>query len=372
MHQTHKDGLLCFAPAQLDSLDIYSPDIHLFLLEDSSQASNQSQALEKGVILQLGTLLTVYHELVQTALPAGSCVDTLLRSLSKTYAILTSLIKHVSVLCWQWAASELKTSPPAAASSQWPLAAARLRTGLLISWRSWALVLLAFMPNFMTFLSSDSCTSGDKRKASLQLNLALHGLELLFPVCAVGSSTQLCAQWRALTVFSQCSPALPLPLISIPWSRTWGNWAMKLHRPVELLETRWWLPQSSPLTALECRHGIWDITSHWGRCLCKSCPPHCAILWAALSSAWIQDGNSTPRRNSFFPCSISRLAAAAQLPSQEDWKSWWVWANFWGNGSLPWVRSNTSLSVCSFTGEALRFPSDPTVLLIHYLRTGKA
>uniref|UniRef100_A0A8C8AHX7 FA complementation group I n=1 Tax=Otus sunia TaxID=257818 RepID=A0A8C8AHX7_9STRI len=64
--------------------------------EDSSQASNQAQALEKGVILQLGTLLTVYHELVQTALPAGSCVDTLLRSLSKTYAILTSLIKHVS------------------------------------------------------------------------------------------------------------------------------------------------------------------------------------------------------------------------------------------------------------------------------------
>uniref|UniRef100_A0A8C3UAH0 FA complementation group I n=1 Tax=Catharus ustulatus TaxID=91951 RepID=A0A8C3UAH0_CATUS len=67
--------------------------------EDSSQASNQTQALEKGIILQLGTLLTVYHELVQTALPSGSCVDTLLRSLSKTYTILTSLIKHVSVLC---------------------------------------------------------------------------------------------------------------------------------------------------------------------------------------------------------------------------------------------------------------------------------
>ncbi|NXL66259.1 FANCI protein, partial [Chordeiles acutipennis] len=67
--------------------------------EDSSQASNQTQALEKGVILQLGTLLTVYHELVQTALPAGSCVDTLLRSLSKTYAILTSLIKHYIHAC---------------------------------------------------------------------------------------------------------------------------------------------------------------------------------------------------------------------------------------------------------------------------------
>ncbi|NXP23722.1 FANCI protein, partial [Scytalopus superciliaris] len=67
--------------------------------EDPSQPSNQMQALEKGIILQLGTLLTVYHELVQTALPAGSCVDTLLRSLSKTYAILTSLIKHYIQAC---------------------------------------------------------------------------------------------------------------------------------------------------------------------------------------------------------------------------------------------------------------------------------
>lgn len=77
-------------------LDTHLYSISLFLLEDSTQASNQTQALEKGIILQLGTLLTVFHELVQTALPAGSCVDTLLRSLSKTYTILTSLIKHVS------------------------------------------------------------------------------------------------------------------------------------------------------------------------------------------------------------------------------------------------------------------------------------
>uniref|UniRef100_A0A8C2UDE5 FA complementation group I n=1 Tax=Coturnix japonica TaxID=93934 RepID=A0A8C2UDE5_COTJA len=78
---------------------VHSCGIHLFLLEDSTQASNQTQALEKGVILQLGTLLTVFHELVQTALPAGSCVDSLLRSLSKTYAILTSLIKHYIQAC---------------------------------------------------------------------------------------------------------------------------------------------------------------------------------------------------------------------------------------------------------------------------------
>lgn len=60
------------------------------------------------MILQLGTLLTVFHELVQTALPAGSCVDSLLRSLSKTYAILTSLIKHVSeaLLAVEWLGSK--------------------------------------------------------------------------------------------------------------------------------------------------------------------------------------------------------------------------------------------------------------------------
>ncbi|XP_067411776.1 Fanconi anemia group I protein [Emydura macquarii macquarii] len=67
--------------------------------EDSSQVSSQVQPLEKAIILQLGTLLTAYHELMQTALPAGSCVDTLLRSLSKTYTILTSLIKHYLQVC---------------------------------------------------------------------------------------------------------------------------------------------------------------------------------------------------------------------------------------------------------------------------------
>ncbi|XP_065268924.1 Fanconi anemia group I protein isoform X2 [Emys orbicularis] len=71
----------------------------LDISEDSSQASSQIQSLEKAIILQLGTLLTAYHELVQTALPAGSCVDTLLRSLSKTYTILTSLIKHYLQVC---------------------------------------------------------------------------------------------------------------------------------------------------------------------------------------------------------------------------------------------------------------------------------
>ncbi|XP_029430522.1 Fanconi anemia group I protein [Rhinatrema bivittatum] len=62
--------------------------------EDSSQAVNQREPVEKAIILQLGTLLTACHELVQTALPAGSCIDTLLKELAKMYNILTSLIKY--------------------------------------------------------------------------------------------------------------------------------------------------------------------------------------------------------------------------------------------------------------------------------------
>ncbi|XP_070619037.1 Fanconi anemia group I protein [Erythrolamprus reginae] len=67
--------------------------------ENASQAVNQTQPLEKAVILQLGTALIAYHELVQTALPTGSCVDTLLRSLSKLYAILTTLVKYYLQVC---------------------------------------------------------------------------------------------------------------------------------------------------------------------------------------------------------------------------------------------------------------------------------
>ncbi|KAH0620036.1 hypothetical protein JD844_014548 [Phrynosoma platyrhinos] len=67
--------------------------------EDASQATNQTQPLEKAVILQLGTLLTTYHELVETALPTGSCVDTLLRSVSKMYTILTALVKYYLQVC---------------------------------------------------------------------------------------------------------------------------------------------------------------------------------------------------------------------------------------------------------------------------------
>ncbi|XP_014698045.3 Fanconi anemia group I protein isoform X1 [Equus asinus] len=67
--------------------------------EASSQATLPNHPIEKAIIMQLGTLLTFFHELVQTALPSGSCVDTLLKDLCKMYTILTALVRYYLQVC---------------------------------------------------------------------------------------------------------------------------------------------------------------------------------------------------------------------------------------------------------------------------------
>ncbi|CAO2614145.1 Fanconi anemia group I protein homolog [Lemmus lemmus] len=64
-----------------------------------SQAVPSNLLIEKAIIMQLGTLVTFFHELVQTALPSGSCVDTLLKDLSKIYSTLTAFVKYCLQVC---------------------------------------------------------------------------------------------------------------------------------------------------------------------------------------------------------------------------------------------------------------------------------
>uniref|UniRef100_A0A8C7KBB9 FA complementation group I n=1 Tax=Oncorhynchus kisutch TaxID=8019 RepID=A0A8C7KBB9_ONCKI len=64
---------------------------------DATQAAGQQDPVEKALTLQLGTLLTALNELVQTALPSGVCTNTLLGELSRTYTILTTLVKYPQV-----------------------------------------------------------------------------------------------------------------------------------------------------------------------------------------------------------------------------------------------------------------------------------
>ncbi|XP_054475203.1 Fanconi anemia group I protein [Anoplopoma fimbria] len=66
---------------------------------DATQTAGQQDPIEKAVTLQLGTLLTALNELVQTALLPGTCTITLLRELSRTYTILTTLVKYYIQVC---------------------------------------------------------------------------------------------------------------------------------------------------------------------------------------------------------------------------------------------------------------------------------
>uniref|UniRef100_A0A4W3ITH4 FA complementation group I n=1 Tax=Callorhinchus milii TaxID=7868 RepID=A0A4W3ITH4_CALMI len=68
-------------------------------LEEGSPCSSAQEAVEKAAILQLATVLTAFHELMQTAIPAGSCVDVLLKELAKMYNILTALVKYREEVC---------------------------------------------------------------------------------------------------------------------------------------------------------------------------------------------------------------------------------------------------------------------------------
>ncbi|XP_012588192.1 PREDICTED: Fanconi anemia group I protein isoform X2 [Condylura cristata] len=65
----------------------------------ASSSAPTDPLLGKAIIMQLGTLLTFFHELVQTALPSGSCVDTLLKALCKMYTTLTALVRYYLQAC---------------------------------------------------------------------------------------------------------------------------------------------------------------------------------------------------------------------------------------------------------------------------------
>ncbi|KAM4619355.1 Fanconi anemia group I protein [Polymixia lowei] len=96
--------VLCQADRVLDEVDWLIAKKKSQLAFDKSSAGEASQTgqqdpVEKAVTLQLGILLTALNELVQTALLPGTCTDTLLRELSRTYTILTTLVKYYIQLC---------------------------------------------------------------------------------------------------------------------------------------------------------------------------------------------------------------------------------------------------------------------------------
>nr|XP_046248910.1 Fanconi anemia group I protein [Scatophagus argus]XP_046248911.1 Fanconi anemia group I protein [Scatophagus argus]XP_046248912.1 Fanconi anemia group I protein [Scatophagus argus] len=66
---------------------------------EATQTAGQQDPVEKAVTLQLGTLLTAINELVQTGVLPGTCTVTLLKELTRTYSILTTLVKYYIQVC---------------------------------------------------------------------------------------------------------------------------------------------------------------------------------------------------------------------------------------------------------------------------------
>ncbi|XP_029411826.1 Fanconi anemia group I protein isoform X2 [Nannospalax galili] len=86
----------------LETLSENKSEMHQFHFsseDDASQEVPPNLLIEKAIIMQLGTLVTFFHELVQTALPSGSCVDTLLKGLCKIYTILTAFVRYCLQVC---------------------------------------------------------------------------------------------------------------------------------------------------------------------------------------------------------------------------------------------------------------------------------
>uniref|UniRef100_A0A3Q1CR83 FA complementation group I n=1 Tax=Amphiprion ocellaris TaxID=80972 RepID=A0A3Q1CR83_AMPOC len=98
--QVHKNN--CYQLLVLSQVDRVLDEVDWLIARKKSEATQtagQQDAVEKAVTVQLGTLLTALNELVQTALLPGTCTITLLRELSRTYTILTTLVKYYIQVC---------------------------------------------------------------------------------------------------------------------------------------------------------------------------------------------------------------------------------------------------------------------------------
>ena len=55
----------------------------------------QKEGHERSVCTRLGILVTAFHELLQSALPVGVCMESIVKQMTRMYGTLTILVKYV-------------------------------------------------------------------------------------------------------------------------------------------------------------------------------------------------------------------------------------------------------------------------------------
>lgn len=61
---------------------------------DASPGPTQREGHEKSICTRLGIIVTMFHELVQTAIPIGICSEALVKQITRIYSTLTILVKY--------------------------------------------------------------------------------------------------------------------------------------------------------------------------------------------------------------------------------------------------------------------------------------
>ena len=66
--------------------------------DSDSPDTTQVETREKSVCLRLGHLINAFHEMVQSAIPVGACVETMLKAIARLYGTLVLFAKYVRAL----------------------------------------------------------------------------------------------------------------------------------------------------------------------------------------------------------------------------------------------------------------------------------
>jgi Fanconi anemia group I protein len=58
----------------------------------------QKEGHERSICTRLGVVVTAFHELLQSAIPVGACMENMVKQATRLYGTLTALVKYVCSL----------------------------------------------------------------------------------------------------------------------------------------------------------------------------------------------------------------------------------------------------------------------------------
>ena len=67
-----------------------------YLSGSVSPGLTQREGQEKTLVIRMGHMINAFHELSQSAVPVGTCIDSVIKGVTRLYGALTLITKYVS------------------------------------------------------------------------------------------------------------------------------------------------------------------------------------------------------------------------------------------------------------------------------------